>query len=48
MRSLNAGKKPMGLLNPFLYANPGAFTDVSSACRPPAGLSAQATVTPTL
>lgn len=26
---LQAGKPPMGLLNPFLYANPGAFTDVT-------------------
>eukprot|EP00756_Hemistasia_phaeocysticola_P067191 Hpha_TRINITY_DN9783_c0_g1::TRINITY_DN9783_c0_g1_i2::g.10297::m.10297/K01279/TPP1, CLN2; tripeptidyl-peptidase I len=25
---LNAGKKQMGFLNPFLYANPDAFTDV--------------------
>ena len=26
---LNAGKKPMGLLNPFLYQNEDAFTDVT-------------------
>lgn len=24
-----AGKKPLGFLNPFLYANPGAFNDVT-------------------
>ena len=27
---LNAGKKPMGLLNPFLYQNEDAFTDVTA------------------
>lgn len=26
---LTAGKKPMGLLNPFLYQNEDAFTDVT-------------------
>lgn len=26
---LNAGKKQMGFLNPFLYANADAFTDVT-------------------
>ena len=26
---LNAGKKPMGLLNPFLYQNTAAFTDIT-------------------
>ena len=25
---LKAGKKPMGYLNPFLYQNPDAFTDI--------------------
>merc|ERR1712039_1125779 len=26
---LEAGKKPMGYINPFLYQNPDAFTDVT-------------------
>lgn len=25
-----AGKSPLGFLNPFLYANPGAFNDITS------------------
>ena len=25
-----AGKSPLGFLNPFLYANPQAFTDITS------------------
>ena len=25
-----AGKSPLGFLNPFLYANPGAFHDITS------------------
>lgn len=28
-KRLAAGKKPVGFLNPTLYANPGMFTDVS-------------------
>ena len=27
---LNAGKKPMGCLNPFLYACDGCFTDITA------------------
>ena len=27
---LNAGKKPMGFLNPWIYANPSGFQDVTS------------------
>ena len=27
---ISAGKSPLGFLNPFLYANPGAFHDVTS------------------
>ena len=27
---ITGGKKPMGLLNPFLYLNADAFTDVST------------------
>lgn len=26
---LNAGKSPLGFLNPWLYANPGAFNDIT-------------------
>lgn len=30
---IGAGKSPLGFLNPFLYANPGAFHDVTTgAC----------------
>ena len=27
---LTAGKSPLGFLNPFLYANPSAFIDITS------------------
>ena len=27
---LAAGKSPLGFLNPFLYANPGAFNDITT------------------
>ena len=27
---ISAGKPPLGFLNPFLYANPGAFNDITS------------------
>lgn len=27
---ITAGKSPLGFLNPFLYANPGAFNDITS------------------
>ncbi|TDL17434.1 family S53 protease-like protein [Rickenella mellea] len=29
-----AGKKPLGFLNPFLYANPGAFNDITTGSNP--------------
>ena len=29
---LRAGKPPMGFLNPFIYANPTAFNDVTTGC----------------
>lgn len=29
-----AGKSPLGFLNPFLYANPGAFNDITSGSNP--------------
>ncbi|KAI0085907.1 peptidase S8/S53 domain-containing protein, partial [Irpex rosettiformis] len=29
-----AGKSPLGFLNPFLYANPSAFNDVTSGSNP--------------
>jgi tripeptidyl-peptidase-1 len=25
-----SGKKPLGFLNPWMYANPGAFNDVTT------------------
>ena len=28
------GKSPLGFLNPFLYANPGAFKDITSGSNP--------------
>jgi tripeptidyl-peptidase I len=31
---VTAGKSPLGFLNPFLYANPGAFHDVTSGTWP--------------
>lgn len=31
---ISAGKSPLGFLNPFLYANPGAFNDVTSGSNP--------------
>jgi tripeptidyl-peptidase-1 len=34
---LKAGKSPLGWLNPFLYANPGAFTDVTEGSNPGCG-----------
>lgn len=27
---ISAGKSPLGFLNPFLYANPGAFYDITT------------------
>lgn len=27
---ISAGKSPLGFLNPFLYANPGAFNDITT------------------
>ncbi|KIP07558.1 hypothetical protein PHLGIDRAFT_70854 [Phlebiopsis gigantea 11061_1 CR5-6] len=32
-----AGKKPLGFLNPFLYANPSAFIDITSGDNPGCG-----------
>lgn len=29
-----AGKSPLGFINPFLYANPSAFTDITSGTNP--------------
>ena len=29
-----AGKSPMGFLNPFIYANPGVFTDITTGDNP--------------
>lgn len=34
---LRAGKKPMGFLNPWLYANPGAFRDITKGTNDNAG-----------
>lgn len=31
---IGAGKSPLGFLNPFLYANPGAFNDITSGSNP--------------
>ncbi|KAI0085899.1 family S53 protease [Irpex rosettiformis] len=31
---LAAGKSPLGFLNPFLYANPGAFNDITTGSNP--------------
>ena len=32
-----AGKSPMGFLNPFIYANPQAFNDITSGNNPGCG-----------
>ncbi|KIK66625.1 hypothetical protein GYMLUDRAFT_37782 [Collybiopsis luxurians FD-317 M1] len=32
-----AGKSPLGFLNPFLYANPGAFNDITTGNNPGCG-----------
>ncbi|KAF7986027.1 hypothetical protein HWV62_41376 [Athelia sp. TMB] len=34
---LNAGKSPLGFLNPWLYANPGAFNDITTGSNPGCG-----------
>lgn len=34
---LNAGKPVLGFLNPWLYANPGAFNDITSGWNPGCG-----------
>ena len=34
---LNAGKPVLGFLNPWLYANPGAFNDITSGTNPGCG-----------
>ncbi|KAF7353862.1 Subtilisin-like protein [Mycena venus] len=34
---LNAGKPVLGFLNPWLYANPGAFNDITSGSNPGCG-----------
>jgi tripeptidyl-peptidase I len=31
---ITAGKSPLGFLNPFLYANPSAFNDITSGSNP--------------
>lgn len=31
---LTAGEAPLGFLNPWLYANPDAFTDITSGSNP--------------
>ncbi|KAJ7932719.1 subtilisin-like protein [Mycena leptocephala] len=36
---LNAGKPVLGYLNPWLYANPGAFNDITSGSNPGCGTS---------
>lgn len=33
-RLIAAGKSPLGFLNPFLYANPGAFNDITTGSNP--------------
>ncbi|KAJ4468830.1 family S53 protease-like protein [Lentinula aciculospora] len=33
-RLVAAGKSPLGFLNPFLYANPSAFSDITSGSNP--------------
>ncbi|KAF7986028.1 hypothetical protein HWV62_41378 [Athelia sp. TMB] len=34
---LNAGKSPLGFLNPWLYANPSAFNDITKGSNPGCG-----------
>ncbi|KAI0294261.1 family S53 protease [Multifurca ochricompacta] len=34
------GKHPLGFLNPFLYSNPGVFTDITSGSNPGCGTNA--------
>ncbi|KZP17031.1 family S53 protease [Athelia psychrophila] len=36
---LNAGKSLLGFLNPWLYANPGAFNDITTGSNPGCGTS---------
>ncbi|KAK0438201.1 family S53 protease [Armillaria borealis] len=36
-RLISAGKKPLGFLNPFLYANPKAFFDITTGDNPGCG-----------
>jgi len=31
---LSLGKAPLGFLNPWLYSNPSAFTDITSGSNP--------------
>jgi len=36
-RLVAAGKSPLGFLNPFLYANPDAFNDITTGSNPGCG-----------
>ncbi|KAI0683196.1 hypothetical protein BC835DRAFT_1296691, partial [Cytidiella melzeri] len=42
---ISAGRSPLGFLNPFLYANPSAFHDITTGSNPGCGTDGFAAAT---